>query len=192
MVPWQISRNGGTPLTGQAVLVDGKAVVRLTDRLSTPGCAAYEAFISPPGDPVTGNNRAEQLVEVTGGSKVLLLSGYDRDPLVPFLAAQGFDVQRPADPLQLDSGHLSGAGLVIINNLRASAVSRKFLHALNYYVREQGGGLLMAGGRQSFGSGGYFSSPVDELLPVSMELKKDRAGLLTSMSIVLDLSLIHI
>lgn len=93
-----------------------------------------------------------------------------------------------ADPLQLDSGHLSGAGLVIINNLRASAVSRKFLHALNYYVREQGGGLLMAGGRQSFGSGGYFSSPVDELLPVSMELKKDRAGLLTSMSIVLDRS----
>lgn len=137
---------------------------------------------------MTGNNRAEQLVEVTGGSKVLLLSGYDRDPLVPFLAAQGFDVQRPADPLQLDSGHLSGAGLVIINNLRASAVSRKFLHALNYYVREQGGGLLMAGGRQSFGSGGYFSSPVDELLPVSMELKKDRAGLLTSMSIVLDRS----
>ena len=188
VVPWRISRNGGTPLTGQAVLVDGKAVVRLTDRLSTPGCAAYEAFISPPGDPVTGNNRAEQLVEVTGGSKVLLLSGYDRDPLVPFLAAQGFDVQRPADPLQLDSGHLSGAGLVIINNLRASAVSRKFLHALNYYVREQGGGLLMAGGRQSFGSGGYFSSPVDELLPVSMELKKDRAGLLTSMSIVLDRS----
>ena len=45
VVPWRISRNGGTPLTGQAVLVDGKAVVRLTDRLSTPGCAAYDCLL---------------------------------------------------------------------------------------------------------------------------------------------------
>lgn len=187
-VPWQISRNGSAPLTGQAGLVDGKAVIRLTDRITVPGCAAYEAVISPAGDPVTGNNRAEQLVEVTGGNNILLLSGYDRDPLVPFLTAQGFQVDRPADLRELAPARLTGAGLVIINNVGASSIPREFLHALDYYVREQGGGLLMAGGKKSFGSGGYFSSPVDGLLPVSMELKKDRATLITAMSIVLDRS----
>lgn len=187
-VPWQISREGAPPLTGQAQLVNGKAFIRLTDRLTTSGCAAYDILITPSGDPVTGNNRAQSLVEVTGGNSILLLSGYDRDPLEPFLTAQGFLVQRPKEPGDLNARLLTGTGLVIINNLKAADLPLPFLRALDYYVREQGGGLLMAGGRQSFGSGGYFRSPVDELLPVSMELKKDRSHLLTAMSIVMDRS----
>ena len=144
--------------------------------------------ITPQNDPIPENNRAVSFLEVTGGNGVLLLSGYDRDPLAPFLEAQGFRVQQPSGLNRLDARHLSGVGLVIINNLSASSVPPDFLHALDYYVREQGGGLLMCGGRHSFGSGGYFSSPIDELLPVSMEMKKDKMKLMTAMSIVLDRS----
>lgn len=162
--------------------------MRLADRLSTPGCSAYEMTITPQNDPIPENNRAVSFLEVTGGNGVLLLSGYDRDPLAPFLEAQGFRVQQPPGLNRLDARHLSGVGLVIINNLSASSVPPDFLHALDYYVREQGGGLLMCGGRHSFGSGGYFSSPIDELLPVSMEMKKDKMKLMTAMSIVLDRS----
>lgn len=187
-VPWQISKNGGAPLRGTATLLNGKATVRLADRLSTPGCSAYEMTITPQNDPIPENNRAVSFLEVTGGNGVLLLSGYDRDPLAPFLEAQGFRVQQPSGLNRLDARHLSGVGLVIINNLSASSVPPDFLHALDYYVREQGGGLLMCGGRHSFGSGGYFSSPIDELLPVSMEMKKDKMKLMTAMSIVLDRS----
>ncbi len=187
-IPWQISRNGGAPLRGTATMVNGKATVRLTDRLTTPGCSLYEMTITPQNDPIPENNRAVNFLEVAGGDNILLLSGYDRDPLAPFLEAQGFRIQRPADLRQLDARHLSGAGMVIINNLSAAAIPPDFLHALGYYVREQGGGLLMCGGRHSFGSGGYFSSPVDELLPVSMEMKKDKMKLITAMSIVLDRS----
>lgn len=187
-VPWEISKNGGSPLKGEATLVNGKATVRLTDRLTDPGCSAYEMTITPQNDPIPENNHAVSFMEVTGGNNILLISGYDRDPLAPFLEAQGFRVRRPANLRQLDARHLAGAGLVIINNISASSVSPDFLHALDYYVREQGGGLLMCGGRQSFGSGGYFSSPIDELLPVSMEMKKDKMKLITAMSIVLDRS----
>lgn len=144
-VPWQISKNGGAPLRGTATLLNGKATVRLADRLSTPGCSAYEMTITPQNDPIPENNRAVSFLEVTGGNGVLLLSGYDRDPLVPFLEAQGFRVQQPSGLNRLDARHLSGVGLVIINNLSASSVPPDFLHALDYYVREQGGGLLMCG-----------------------------------------------
>lgn len=187
-VPWEISKNGGSPLRGQATLVNGKATVRLTDRLTDAGCTAYEMSISPENDPITENNHAVSYIEVTGGNSILLVSGYDHDPLEPFLAAQGFRVQRADDPGRLNARHLAGTGLVIINNISASALSRDFLHALPYYVREQGGGFLLCGGRQSFGAGGYFSSPIDGLLPVSMEMKKDKMKLITAMSIVLDRS----
>jgi hypothetical protein len=85
-------------------------------------------------------------------------------------------------------GQLSGAKAVILNNVPAHLFHQEFLNALDFYVRSQGGGLLMAGGRQSFGSGGYFESAVDALLPVSMELRTEQRKLATAMSIVLDRS----
>lgn len=46
----------------------------------------------------------------------------------------------------------------------------------------------MIGGKYSFNSGGYSSTLVEDLLPVSMELKKDHRKLITSLSFVLDRS----
>jgi len=40
------------------------------------------------------------------------------------------------------------------------------------YVREQGGGLVMLGGEESFGLGGYYRTPIEEALPVTMEVKQ--------------------
>lgn len=92
-VPWQISKNGGAPLRGTATLLNGKATVRLADRLSTPGCSAYEMTITPQNDPIPENNRAVSFLEVTGGNGVLLLSGYDRDPPGAFPGSAG--IPRP-------------------------------------------------------------------------------------------------
>lgn len=187
-VPWQIRRGQAPPLQGTATLSNGKATIRLTDRLASPGAARYEMRITPPGDPITENNRAICTLEASGGNSVLLLSGYDDSPLAPFLAAQGFTVRRPKDPGSLKASDLAGTGLVILDNCPAHALPQEFLHALTFFVNDQGGGLLMCGGRHSFGSGGYFSSPVDELLPVSMELKKDKLKLVAALGIVLDRS----
>ncbi len=46
----------------------------------------------------------------------------------------------------------------------------------------------MAGGKQSFGSGGYFQSAVDPLLPVSMELRMEHRKLAVALAIVMDRS----
>jgi len=62
------------------------------------------------------------------------------------------------------------------------------LDSLNFFVREQGGGFMMIGGKHSFGSGGYFESSIDPLLPISMELKNDHRKLAVAMAIVMDRS----
>ena len=54
------------------------------------------------------------------GSKLRMRPGkilkdvYKRQPLAPFLEAQGFRVQQPPGLNRLDARHLSGVGLVII------------------------------------------------------------------------------
>jgi hypothetical protein len=92
------------------------------------------------------------------------------------------------DPSVLSGARVTGARAVVLNNVPAHRLPRDFVAALDFFVREQGGGLLMAGGENSFGSGGYFQSAVDPLLPVSMELKKEQRKIATALAIAMDRS----
>jgi hypothetical protein len=187
-VPWEVVRDGKVAASGTAVMRGGRARVRLTDRLGGTGMARYEVHLKPAADTHPENNRAGSWVEVAGGPRVLLISNYPDDPLAPLLEAQGLTVERVAEPGKLTPAELAGTRLVVINNVPAHRVASEFLGALDYFIREQGGGLLMAGGTNSFGAGGYFSSALDPLLPVSMELRKEHRKLAVAMSIILDRS----
>ena len=187
-VPWEVSREGRVAAQGVADVRGGVARVRLTDRLGGGGAVRYTVRVKPPHDAHPENNHADTWVEVAGGPRVVLVTNYPDDPLAGLMAAQGLVVERVTEPGRLSPEALTGARLVVFNNVPASRVAPEFLAALEFFVREQGGGLLMAGGQNSFGSGGYFASAVDALLPVSMELRKEHRKLATAMAIVLDRS----
>lgn len=187
-VPWEVSREGRVAAQGTAEVRGGVAHVRLTDRLGGGGAVRYTVRAKPAQDAYSENNHAEAWVEVAGGPRVVLITNYPDDPLAALLRAQGLAVDLVTEPGRLAAPALTGVRLVVINNVPASRVAPEFLGALEFFVREQGGGLLMAGGQNSFGSGGYFSSAIDPLLPVSMEMRKEHRKLATAMSIVLDRS----
>jgi len=189
-IPLRIYRDGQplTPDGTMADIVDGVAKVEFTDRISSVGSYHYTAEILPEEDAHPGNNRAERWIEVTGGPRILLVTKYTDDPVATSLQNQGFTVETVNDSNSLRIGQLAGSRAVIINNVPAFEMPGEFLDALNFYVRDQGGGLLMVGGKQSFGSGGYFQSSVDALLPISMELKSEHRKLAVAMAIVMDRS----
>jgi hypothetical protein len=162
--------------------------LQFTDRMVGSGAYRYEARVSLAGDTVPGNDSRSRWVEVVGGARVLLVTRYQQDPVARFLRAQGFEVDLASDPQALHVGSLASCRVVLFNNVGAFDVPRPFLEALDFFVREQGGGLVMFGGKNSFGSGGYFESPIDALLPVSMELKAEHRKLAVAMAIVMDRS----
>jgi Mg-chelatase subunit ChlD/uncharacterized membrane protein len=172
----------------------GVGRAEFTDRVGKAGAYEYQAeiVIDPTvtkiQDSHPGNNRQQKWLEVSGGPRVLLVSRYPDDPLAQVLRANRYSVDLISDPGKLDLGMLNGARAVIINNVPAHEIPRTFLEGLNFFVREQGGGLMMAGGKHSFGSGGYFESPIDPLLPISMELKNELRKLAVSLVIVMDRS----
>ena len=184
-----ILRRNGQILTESAVtLVNGQATVEFTDRISRSGGFEYQAEIRPDHDAHPGNNRATRWIEITGGPRIVLATRYQDDPVAKALAALDFTVETVSDPSKLKPGLLAGARAVILNNIPAHEVPTDFMKALDFFVREQGGGLLMAGGEHSFGSGGYFRSPIDALLPVSMELKSEHRKLAVALAIAMDRS----
>lgn len=187
-VPLEIRRDGRVIARETLTVAGGRARARFAERLANPGASRYDIAILPEHDAEPGNNRDTRWIEVEGGHGVLLLTSYQDDPLVPLLQQLGSHVEVVSDTGNLHPGRLSGARLVVFNNVPAHEIPADFLQAIDFHVRHQGASLLMAGGRHSFGGGGYFESPVDPLLPVSMELRTDQRRGMVALGIVMDRS----
>ncbi len=187
-VPIEIFRGESRLYAGEIAVKGGVGRFRFSDRIAEPGGHRYAVSIAPANDAHPGNNRRERWIEITGGPRLLLVTAYQDDPLAPVLRAQGFDVVVVENPLSLNPGALTGARAVILNNVPAYELPGDFIGALPFFVSDQGGGLLMVGGHRSFGSGGYYESAIDPLLPVSMELKSEHRKLGVAMAIVMDRS----
>jgi uncharacterized membrane protein len=102
----------------------------------------------------------------------------DKDPgqaraLASALRTQYIDVQvvQP-ERIPKDVAGLEKYDGVILSNVSSLKLTRKQMESIRDYVRDQGGGLLMVGGEDSFGLGGYYRTPVEEALPVTMEVKQ--------------------
>ena len=187
-VPVTVSRAGKTLFTRNVEVENGRGRLRFSDRIVQPGAHQYVATIKPETDAHEGNNRQEKWVEVVSGPRIVLLTNYIDDPMAKVLRSQGFAVDMIEDTLLISPGILTGACAVVLNNVPSYELPNDFLTSLDFFVNEQGGGLLMAGGKNSFGSGGYYQSALDPLLPVTMELKSEHRKLSVAMGIVMDRS----
>jgi uncharacterized membrane protein len=66
---------------------------------------------------------------------------------------------------------LSKFDAIILANLPAEALSEDEQKVMRSTVHDQGTGLIMIGGNQSFGAGGWQNTEIEKALPVNMELK---------------------
>jgi len=182
----------GTPLaTRTAELSPGENAVAFTGSFPGRGLHAWDAVVEAPGDPLSQNNHDRQLVEVSGPPQVLYVSrpGGSSPSLLAALAAQGISVvSRPATALP---GTLAGYlpyDALIMDNVPAYGISNEKMETIAQYVRDAGGGLLMAGGDSSFGAGGYYKTPIERVLPVDMDAKSQVEVPGMSLVLVLDKS----
>ncbi|GHB92840.1 vWA domain-containing protein [Cerasicoccus arenae] len=185
---YHIKRDDKTVAQGTVSTPAGRGRIRLKDRILTPGAYRYEATLSNVNDPRPGNNSAERWIEISGGPRIILVTRYQDDPVATTLRRLGFELEVITNARQFHEGRLTGAQAVIFNDIPANEIPADTLEAIDFYVRGQGGGFVMLGGKFSFGSGGYFESPVENILPVSLELKEEHRKLAVAMAIVVDRS----
>jgi Ca-activated chloride channel family protein len=155
-------------------LAPGENAVQFTGSFPQRGLHAWDAVAEAPGDELSQNNHNRQLVEVSGPPQVLYVSrpGRSSPSLLAALAAQGISADaRPATALP---GTLAGYlpyDALILDNVPGFGISTEKMETIAQYVRDAGGGLLMAGGDSSFGAGGYYKTPIERVLPVDMDAK---------------------
>jgi Ca-activated chloride channel family protein len=156
-------------------LAAGKNVFSYRQSLDSSGIHVYQAALEVDGDTIEDNNRAVGTVVVRGKPQVLLA---DKErghaaTLAAALRSQNIDVT-VVDPsgIPQDVAGLQRYDGVILSNVSSLKLTRVQMGHIRDYVREHGGGLLMVGGEESFGLGGYYRTPIEEALPVTMEVKQ--------------------
>lgn len=158
-------------------LQGGRAqVIPIHQQADASGLYRYRAVLEVDGksDTLTQNNEGVGTVQVTGKPRVLYAEGYPDQSghLAKVLRDEGLvvDVVGPADIPSGPSG-LRPYSAVILSDVPAYALTDRQEEAIHAYVRDLGRGLVMIGGDQSFGVGGYFQTPIEDALPVRMDIQ---------------------
>jgi len=186
---FSLGRAGQQLASGRRVFERGLNRLLFRDVLGQPGTAAYAVALGADDDRVPENNRGQGALRVHGSPQLLVVNDDGAvDTLVAALRAAGLDVVvAAAEQAPLDPVGLTAFRAVVLENVAASRIARG-MAALRDFVAERGGGLLLTGGRSSFGIGGYYKSPLDPLLPVSMEMRQEHRKQAVALAIALDRS----
>jgi uncharacterized membrane protein len=185
-------RDGQPVVKRETHLAPGENAVQFSGVLPQRGLHAWDALVEAPADGTAQNNHYRRLVEVTGTPQVLYVSrpGRDSPAFLSALQSQGIDVVRSPSVSALPgtlAGYLPYDALVL-DDVPGFGISNEKMETIARYVRDAGGGLLMAGGEASFGAGGYYKTPIERALPVDMDVKSQVQIPRLSLVIVVDKS----
>jgi len=200
----RVFADGGLVFSQNHQLVRGLQTLQLPLTAGQPGFARYRVQIETGADTYYQNNELSTYSQVMGPPRLLLvapavgepigLSGEGRpdeaSQLEAALKATGFLVERIL-PLQVPLDDLAGLAAynaVVLVDVPARQLSQRQMSQLQSYVRDLGGGLLAVGGPTSFGVGGYFRTPLEEILPVEMQIKDQLRRPTLTMVFVIDRS----
>ncbi len=183
--------DGATVGTEELELEPGITTIPFTLTANEPGFHVFRAVIEPDDDRFAENNAADAYVLVTGEPQVLVATddAQRAADLVASLGEGSLEVTVVAStgvPSALTT--LAGYDAIVLDNVEAEALGAATMASLQVFVRDLGKGLVMIGGRDSFGAGGYLDTPIEQTLPVYMTVRDRERSPEVAMVAVVDQS----
>jgi uncharacterized membrane protein len=158
----------------EADLVAGTNTVRFSVRAREAGFHTFRAVVEAPRDTFHQNDRADSDTIVKGDPRILVVAG---DPTVSrqFVAAlkqerQSVDEVVP-EQMPADLVGLASYDSIVLVDAPATRMTLRQMDAIRLFTRDLGRGLVMVGGERSYGAGGYKKTPLEEALPVDMDVR---------------------
>lgn len=154
----------------------GDTSYTLTQTSQFSGFLDFSAQIVVPDeyDNFGQNNQLAAFSQVVGPSRVLLVTRDEQEieHLLPAMEQAGIIVDvAPPDNLPISIASLANYKSIILANIPATELANAQMELLDTYVRDIGGGLVFIGGPETYAPGGYFGTPLEETLPVEMQIK---------------------
>jgi len=139
------------------------------------GMHEFKAIFTPAtedDDRIPQNNQASAMTYIAGAGSVLLV---DNDPQATRALAAALreskiavkTMRAESFPQQLSE--LVDIDCIVLSDVDNSKFSMQQQQMICRYVNDLGGGLVMTGGPDAFGAGGWIGSPVADIMPVEMD-----------------------
>lgn len=159
--------------------------------LRTPGASRWTAELLPEEDHFPVNNQATCTIEVHGRPRILMLHEDPRElrPFVRVMREQEIEIDvRGEHGLPDTLAGMAAFDAIVLSNMPATMLSPRQMQMLRQYVVDLGAGLIMLGSDNSFGLGGYYKTPVEEVLPLISRFEKEKEKPSLAMTLVIDKS----
>ncbi len=148
------------------------------------GAQRFEAIFEPDiaggraiGDTVAENNKGMAVTFVSGEGKVLVLadSPEEAEPIMTALQRARINAQyMHGERMPQSLEDLNTYDAIVMLNQPAFSYSEIQQEYLRQYVHDTGGGLVMIGGPNAFGAGGWIGSPLEDALPIRLDPPQKR------------------
>ena len=162
--------------TVQLDLPAGETILKQTVTPAEPGFHAVRVVMDAVRDTYAENNLGEALIQVVGPPRVLLVENTlgEAASLEAALRSTGIGtVSITPQRLPRSAADLAAYQAVVLVNIPASSLGGDAMALLQASVRDLGTGLVVIGGADSYGPGGYAGTPLETALPVQIQLPQD-------------------
>ena len=190
-----IDLDSASPGAGRRItLPAGPSTIEVPLSLDRSGARRFRALFEPDaatGDGVVENNRGATTTFVAGEGSVLVIHDAEAESasLVQALQRGGLTVDTvSSDQLVGDMASLSAYDAVVLSNVPRYSIDNATDRLLRSYVHDLGGGLLVTGGDNSFGAGGWIGSALADALPVKLDPPATREMMRACVAVVIDTS----
>ena len=189
-VSFELLRGNQRLAVGTRQVPSGLSRLIFRDKAIRPGTHQYTVRITgTDADPVPENNSAKILVGIEGPRPILHITTAADSGLARLLQAGGLDIKTaPPAAYHWSLDELSGYSAVLVENVLADEIGLHGMENLAVWVKEAGTGFMMTGGKHAYGPGGYFRSPLEPIMPVSMELRQEHRKLSLAIVVAMDRS----
>ena len=189
-VSFELLRGNQRLAVGTRQVPSGLSRLIFRDKAIRPGTHQYTVRITgTETDPVPENNSAKILVGIEGPRPILHITTAADSGLARLLQAGGLDIKTaPPAAYHWSLDELSGYSAVLVENVLADEIGLHGMENLAVWVKEAGAGFMMTGGKHAYGPGGYFRSPLEPIMPVSMELRQEHRKLSLAIVVAMDRS----
>lgn len=169
-----VIRRGSQVLSERRLdLARGENEVTLVTQAGEPGAVTFSATIAHDRDSVPQNDSSSAVTIIAGPPNVILIEGEpgEAEYVAKALADRGIRVEtRPPSGFP-SATELAAIDSLVLVDVSAGSFTRVQEELMKGFVQDLGRGLVAIGGESSWSLGDYRGSILEELLPVSSEIK---------------------
>ena len=190
----RLERDGELVQRLQAKVAAGEDVLTFPEPAGSSGLHRYDVEITAKDgrlDETADDNTASAFVRVRGPARALVIDGTPDATgfMTAALDAAGFRVESGGlSSLPADVGGMASYDLIVFGDIPAHDLRVSQIEGLASYARDLGGGLILTGGDASFGPGGYARTAIEDVSPVSFDLKQEKRRASLAEVIAIDIS----